>query len=95
MKLIKIGNLIINAALLIEADFTPGERGVDEETSKPFSRTAKLTLRFSAPQSEPHTDYEGDYTGSDDHAPYERVLRAEDAEAVWQKLCANSNLADF
>jgi hypothetical protein len=85
--LIRIKNLIINAALLVEAEFKPAEKGVYEDTGKEFTRSAKLTLRFSAPQSEPHTNFDGDYVGFADHSPYERVLQGEDAEAVWSYLC--------
>ena len=91
MTLIRIGNLIINAALLVEAEFRPAEKAVHEDTGKEFTRAAKLTLRFSAPQSEPHTNYNGDYTGSDDHSPYERVLQGEEAEAIWNQLCEEVN----
>jgi hypothetical protein len=88
MNLIKIGNLIINASMLIDAEFTEARSGVDEETGKEFAITAKLCLRFSAPQSEPHADYDGNYTGFAITDPYSRTLRGEEAETVWNELCS-------
>ena len=86
MRLIRYGNLIINVGQIIEAEFTPARSGVDEDSGKEFSITAKLQLRFTASESEPHTDYNGDYTGFATHSPYGRVLRDDEAESVWRKL---------
>jgi hypothetical protein len=80
MNLIKIGNLIINASLLVEAEYKPIES--DGRT------TPRLEVRFSAPQSEPHVDYKRDYTGNDDASPYTHTLYGEDAAECWRELCA-------
>lgn len=85
MNLIKIGNLIYNAALMIEAEFTPAATGVDEESGQPFSRSAKLEMRFAAPMSEARTDYNGDYIG-EETMPYCRILRGEEAEEAFSAL---------
>lgn len=87
MNLIKVGNLILNLSQLIDAEFTPASGGVDEETGRQFNRMAKLELRFAGPQSEPHTNYDGDYVGFADHSPYSRILRGEEAEEVFSELC--------
>ncbi len=85
MNLIKIGNLIINASLLVEAEFTPAEKHDDLELGQ-IVRPAKLCLRFSAPQSETRTDYNGDYLRCEEAMPYSRTLRGEEAEKCWQEL---------
>jgi len=86
MNLIRVGNLIINASMLIDAEFMPARTWVDEDTGNESDLEANIMLRFAGPYSEPHTNYNGDYTGHDDHAPYSRKLYGEDADYFWIQL---------
>lgn len=91
MNLIKIGNIIINLSLLIDAEFAPA-RPENDVALEP-ARSAKITLRFSAPQSDAHADDHGEFTGATEASPYERRLYGEDAENCWRELCLRDTRA--
>ncbi len=77
MNLTKIGNRMYNFSNLIEAEFTQATGGV----------SAKLEMRFAAPQSDARENYNGDWVG-EEVSPYCRYLRGAEAEETWEAMHA-------
>lgn len=71
MRLIRTGNLIINADHIVEAIYRADE--------------ARLELVYAVTDSDERSDYDGNHV-SEKHEPYCRTLTKTEAESVWNKL---------